>query len=148
MRSTFQNSGTALSIGVFFSLMIAGRAGSLPRTLTGGLQQQGVPHAVAHQVGSLPPVSSLFAAVLGVNPVGHLLAPSGVLATLPSVNRQTLTGHEFFPRLISALFHRGLTVVFLVAAALSVLAAVASPLRGGHEGATPASARPPAEALS
>jgi len=26
MRSTFQNSGTALSIGVFFSLMIAGLA--------------------------------------------------------------------------------------------------------------------------
>ena len=85
-------------------------------------------------------MSSLFAAVLG----GHLLAPNA----FPSVNRQTLTGHEFFPRLISALFHRGLTVVFLVAAALSVLAAVSSPLRGGHEGATPASARPPAEALS
>ena len=29
MRSTFQNSGTALSIGVFFSLMIAGLAGQL-----------------------------------------------------------------------------------------------------------------------
>ncbi len=34
MRSTFQNSGTALSIGVVFSLMIAGLASSLPRTLT------------------------------------------------------------------------------------------------------------------
>ena len=43
MRSTFQNSGTALSIGVFFSLMISGLASSLPRTLTGGLQAQGVP---------------------------------------------------------------------------------------------------------
>ena len=30
MRSTFQNSGTALSIGVFFSLMVAGLARSLP----------------------------------------------------------------------------------------------------------------------
>lgn len=42
MRSTFQNSGTSLSIGVFFSLMIAGLAGSLPHTLTGGLQRYGV----------------------------------------------------------------------------------------------------------
>jgi MFS family permease len=82
MRSTFQNSGTALSIGVFFSLMIAGLASSLPKTLTSGLQHQGVPHAVAHHVGTLPPVSSLFAAVLGVNPMQHLLAASGALSTL------------------------------------------------------------------
>ena len=47
MRSTFQNSGTALSIGVFFSLMIAGLARSLPDTLTAGLQAQGVPAATA-----------------------------------------------------------------------------------------------------
>ena len=64
MRATFQNSGTALSIGVFFSLMIAGLASSLPKTLTSGLQHQGVPASVAHQIGALPPVSSLFAAVL------------------------------------------------------------------------------------
>jgi MFS family permease len=80
MRSTFQNSGTALSIGVFFSLMIAGLASSLPKALTSGLQQQGVPHGIAHQVGTLPPVSSLFAAVLGVNPLQHLLAASRALS--------------------------------------------------------------------
>ena len=51
MRATFQNSGTALSIGVFFSLMIAGLAGSLPTTLTAGLEHHGVPHAVAQQIG-------------------------------------------------------------------------------------------------
>ncbi len=43
MRATFQNSGTALSIGVFFSLMIAGLANSLPKAMTSGLQHQGVP---------------------------------------------------------------------------------------------------------
>ena len=133
MRATFQNSGTALSIGVFFSLLIAGLAGSLPRTLTRGLQQQGVPHAIAHQVASLPPVSSLFAAILGVNPIKELLAPSGALSTLPAANRRTLTGREFFPKLISAPFHHGLVVVFAVAAAMAVLAALASLLRGGRE---------------
>jgi hypothetical protein len=129
MRSTFQNSGTALSIGVFFSLMIAGLAASLPKTLTDGLTQHGVPYAAAHQIGSLPPVSSLFAAVLGVNPVQHLLASGHVLSTLPAASRQLLTGREFFPGLISAPFHHGLVVVFAVAAAL---AAVASLLRGGR----------------
>jgi hypothetical protein len=39
MRSTFQNSGTALSIGVFFSVMIAGLASRLPVTLASGLRQ-------------------------------------------------------------------------------------------------------------
>jgi MFS family permease len=132
MRSTFQNSGTSLSIGVFFSLMIAGLASTLPTTLTRGLQLQGVSHAVAQQVGSLPPVSSLFAAILGVNPIQHLLAPSGALSTLPQANQQTLTGRQFFPDLISGPFHHGLTVVFAVAAALAVLAAFASLLRGGR----------------
>src|SRR6266702_6654815 len=47
MRSTFQNSGMSLSIGIFFSLMIAGLASTLPKTLTAGLTAQGVPAAVA-----------------------------------------------------------------------------------------------------
>jgi MFS family permease len=132
MRSTFQNSGTALSIGVFFSLMIAGLASSLPATLTGGLQRQGVPHAVAHHIATLPPVSSLFASVLGVNPVQHLLSAAHALAPLPAAARQVLTGREFFPSLISGPFHHGLVVVFGVAAALAGLAALASLLRGGR----------------
>ncbi len=75
MRSTFQNSGTAVSIGVVFTLMIIGLSSSLPTTLTSGLTKLGVPGGVAHQVATLPPVSSLFASVLGVNPIQHLLAP-------------------------------------------------------------------------
>jgi MFS family permease len=132
MRSTFQNSGTALSIGVFFSLMIAGLASNLPHTLTSGLEQQGVAPGLAHQVGSLPPVSSLFAAVLGVNPVAHLLGSGHAPAALPASHRDVLTGREFFPHLISGPFHDGLVVVFTVAAVLSVLAAFASLLRGGR----------------
>jgi MFS family permease len=132
MRSTFQNSGTAVSIGVFFSLMIAGLASSLPQSLAGGLQRYGVPHGIAHQISTLPPVSSLFAAVLGVNPVQHLLASSGVLSSLPAARQRILTGRGFFPDLISGPFHQGLSVVFAVAAALAVLAGFASLLRGGR----------------
>jgi MFS family permease len=145
MRSTFQNSGTALSIGVVFSLMIAGLASSLPKTLTSGLQQQGVAHSVAQQIGSLPPVSSLFAAVLGVNPIQRLLSGSGALSSLSAAHRAVLTGREFFPKLISAPFHHGLVVVFVVAAVLSVLAGLASLLRGGRY-VPPADPVPPAPA--
>jgi MFS family permease len=146
MRATFQNSGTAVSIGVFFSLMIAGLASSLPTTLTSGLQRQGVPHAIAHHVASLPPVSSLFAAVLGVNPLRQLLAASRVLSSLPAAAQQTITGREFFPELISGPFRHGLVVVFLVAAGLAGLAALASLLRGGRyiDPGTPGEAPEPA----
>ncbi|MFE2373858.1 MFS transporter [Streptomyces sp. NPDC059398] len=145
MRATFQNSGTAVSIGVSFSLMIAGLADSLPHTLTSGLQHQGVPAHVAAQVGGLPPVSSLFAAQLGVNPIQHLLQPSGVLAHLTAAQQQALTGSEFFPKLISGPFHSGLVVVFAFGATLALLAAIASLLRGAGTGPT-ASAPAPREA--
>ena len=130
MRSTFQNSGMALSIGIFFSLMIAGVASALPHTLTSGLRAQGVPLSVATQVGHLPPVSTLFAALLGFNPVQTLLAPSGVLAKLPAHNAAVLTGRQFFPELISAPFHQGLVIVFTAAAIMSLLGALVSLLRG------------------
>lgn len=132
MRSTFQNSGNLLSIGISFSLMIAGLAARLPDTLVRGLTQQGIPVAVARQVAALPPVSSLFAAFLGVNPMQHVLAPSGALAMLPPANRQTIVGRTFFPNLISMPFHDGLVVLFSVATVLSIVAAVASFARGGR----------------
>ncbi len=126
MRGTFFNSGSALSIGIFFSLMIVGLASTLPKTLTAGLIGQGVPSGVAHQIGNLPPVGSLFAAFLGFNPLQELLGPSGVLKTLPAANASNLTGKEFFPHLISGPFHHGLVVVFIAAAVMSVIAALAS----------------------
>ena len=89
-----------------------------------------MPHAIAQQVAALPPVSTLFAAVLGINPLEHLLAPTGVLAHLPSENLATITGREFFPSLISGPFHQGLTVVFAVSIALAALAGIASLARG------------------
>jgi MFS family permease len=130
MRSTFQNSGMALSIGIFFSLMIAGLASSLPRTLFSGLTAQGVPASIATQVSHLPPVSTLFAALLGYNPVRNLLAPSGVLSKLPAHNVAVLTGKQFFPNLIAAPFHHGLVIVFTAAAIMAVAGAVVSLLRG------------------
>jgi MFS family permease len=130
MRSVFQNSGLSLSIGIFFSLMIAGLASSLPKTLSKGLIAQGVPAAAAHHVASLPPVSTLFSALLGYNPIKGLLGPTGALKSLPAHNVAVLTGHQFFPQLISAPFHHGLDIVFTAAIIMSLLGALISLLRG------------------
>ncbi len=130
MRSTFQNSGTAISIGVFFTLVIAGLASSLPSALQAGLLHAGVPHAIAAKLAGLPPVSSMFGALLGINPIHHLLSQNHALHYLSPAGRQALTGRAFFPHLISAPFHDGLDVVFATAAGLSAVAAVASSMRG------------------
>jgi MFS family permease len=132
MLATFQNSGFVLSIGIFFTLMIAGLAATLPGTLTHGLAAQGVPLPVAHKIGTLPPVGSLFAAFLGYNPVKELLAPTGILAHLPASHVALLTGKRFFPELISGPFHHGLVIVFSMAMGVLVIAAAASLMRGGR----------------
>ena len=107
----------------------SGLAASLPGALSSGLSAQGVPPHIAASVAHLPPVSTLFAACLGNNPIQHLLAPTGVLPTLPVHNIAALTGTRFFPEVISAPFHHGLVIVF-TAAAVMATAALASLLRG------------------
>jgi MFS family permease len=130
MRSTFQNAGMSLSIGIFFSLMVAGLASTLPKTLTSGLTAQGVPLDVASKVAHLPPVSTMFAALLGYNPIHNLLAPTGVLTKLTPHQVSVLTGKQFFPTVISAPFHHGLVIVFTAAAIMSFVGALVSLMRG------------------
>jgi MFS family permease len=136
VRATFFNAGNSLSIGIFFSLMIIGLANTLPTALSSGLQAQGVSASVANDVANLPPVGSLFAAFLGYNPIAELLAPSGALQD-PGVNADVLTGKTFFPQLITEPFHAGLTVVFVAAAVMMVIGAIASMFNPGKYGTAP-----------
>lgn len=133
VRSTFFNAGSALSIGLFFSLMIVGLANTLPEALNAGLQEQGVSAPVAHDVANLPPVGSLFAAFLGYNPMAELLEPYHALQQ-PGVDAETLTGQTFFPHLITGPFHSGLVVVFVAAAVMMLIGAVASIFNPGNYG--------------
>ncbi|HWD65308.1 MAG TPA: MFS transporter [Solirubrobacteraceae bacterium] len=130
MNQTFQNSAQVLSVGVFFSLMIAGLATSLPHTLATGLEAHGVSHSAAHLISQAPPVSVLFAAFLGYNPIQHL-AGHHVLAALSAHNQAVLTGRSFFPQLISGPFRSGLHLAFAFAIIACLVAAAASLMRGG-----------------
>jgi hypothetical protein len=131
MRATFQNSGMVLSVGVFFSLLIVGLSATLPHSMSAALTANGVAPLKAQQIAALPPVGSLFAAFLGYNPMQKLLG-SASKAGVTQAQFQQITGKTFFPHLIAAPFHQGLLVAFSFAAALSLFAAVASLLRGGH----------------
>lgn len=131
VRATFFNAGGSLSIGIFFSFMIVGLANTLPGAMSAGLQAQGVSAAVADEVAGTPPVGSLFAAFLGYNPIGELLEPSHALQQ-PGVNAEVLTGQTFFPHLIIEPFHTGLVVVFVAAAVMMLIGAVASLFNAGR----------------
>ncbi len=138
MNTTFQNSAQVLSIGIFFTLMIVGLASTLPTSLAQGLADHGVPPTTAVRVSHLPPVSTLFAAFLGYNPIQHLLGPS-VLAHLTGAQRRVLLGREFFPSLVSGPFRAGLHVAFDFSV-LACLAAAAASWTRGRNPADPARA--------
>jgi EmrB/QacA subfamily drug resistance transporter len=143
MIATFMNSASVLSIGIFFSLMVAGLASKLPASMFSGLTAQGIPASAATTISHLPPIGVLFAAFLGYNPMQQLLGP--LLAHLPSAHAAYVTGREFFPNLITQPFHDGLGVAFGFAIAVSIIAAIASGLTGRTKPAP--ELEPPGESL-
>jgi len=82
-------------------------------------------------VGQTPPISVLFAAFLGVNPIEHLVGVQA-LHELPAHAQAALTGHTFFPNLISKPFSNGLDTAFGFAIVACLIAAAASLMRGGR----------------
>lgn len=129
MRATFQNAGSPLSMGVFFTIIVIGLSNSLPSAIQNGLIQGGVPAQAATNASHIPPTGALFAAFLGYNPMQSLIPPS-VANNLSAATREHLLGNSFFPTLISSPFMDGLRLVFYFSAALCILAAICSYFRG------------------
>jgi hypothetical protein len=96
--------------------------------MSAGLLAHGVSPATANHAAHIPPISVLFAAFLGYNPIQHLLG-SHVLATLSPNNQAVLTGQSFFPHLIAGPFRTGLHATFIFAIVACLVAAGASLLR-------------------
>ncbi|PSR22171.1 MAG: MFS transporter [Sulfobacillus acidophilus] len=131
MRATFMNAGQMLSMGIFFTIVITVLTTRLPGALYRGLIRVHFPAAIAAPISHLPPISALFSALLGYNPMKILLGAKG-LAILPAASRAVVVGRSFFPGLIAAPFMHALSVVFLFAMGMSIIAAIASLLRGPH----------------
>jgi MFS family permease len=146
MNTTFQNSAQVISIGVFFTLIIVGLSGTLPHNVSAGLLAHGVPRDVAERASHLPPISTLFAAFLGYDPVQHLIGP-GAVAHLSAAQQAALARRSFFPGLIAQPFRAGLDAAFDFAIAMSLIAAAASWTRGKRYVYTPAIDEPEAELM-
>ncbi len=129
MNSTCMNSAQVFSVGIFFSLMIAGLAATLPATLHSELVSLGVPATAANAISQLPPISILFGSFLGYNPIGHLVGAS-ILRHLSPARAALLTSRTYFPSLVSGPFHAGLHIAFAFSICCCLIAAVASWSRG------------------
>lgn len=130
MRATFMNAGQMLSMGVFFTIVITALTSRLPKAMLKGLLSLHIPKLIAVKLAGLPPIAALFAALLGYNPMQKLLGAK--IKLLPAASRARLVSRTFFPHLIAAPFMHALSVVFLFSAVMSLIAAVASALRGPH----------------
>ncbi len=132
VRATGMNAGMVLSMGGFFTLMAIGLASKLPASMYSGLTALGVHSDAAHTISQTPPVGTLFAAFLGDNPIAQLMGAVDPAQLRPGggADVATLTGHTFFPHLISDAFHHGLVVAFSASLVLLLIAIVASAMRG------------------
>lgn len=130
MLNTFQNSAQVLSMGLFFTIVTLGLAAHLPANLYRGLRAAGVGQVAARHAAAEPPIGSLFSAFLGYNPISQLLAPFNGLKSLSAARVQYITGRSFFPGLIQQSFADGLHLAFDFAAVATLVAVVASLLRG------------------
>jgi hypothetical protein len=130
MMNTFMNSATVLTMGLFFTIVTLGLASRLPSHLYKGLVNAGVSPTAAHVVANEPPIGSLFSAFLGYNPIKQLLGPTGALQHLSPSQQAYVTGRSFFPKLIEQPFASGLHLAFTFAAIATLVAIIASALRG------------------
>jgi EmrB/QacA subfamily drug resistance transporter len=129
MSATATNAASVISLAFFFSIVTLGLAATLPTTLYSGLTQAGLPSAMAHQIANLPPISALFGAFLGYNPMATLIPPAA-LHLLPVASQAHLLSKTFFPTLISLPFMNGMSAAFYISAGLLFIGVISSLFRG------------------
>ena len=132
MRSTLQNTGQTMSMGIFFTIVIVYLTRLLPGAFTTSLSNAGAPVLIP-VFTNIPPTSALFSAFLGYNPVKTILETGGLskLATLiPAPVLATLEGKIWFPTSIAGSFMSSLRVTFYAGSFIFVVGAILSLFRG------------------
>ena len=132
MRSTLQNTGTTVGLGVLFTVVLLALAANLPGSLALAAARVGAPQLTAATFAKVPPATAVFSAFLGYNPMQTILGqlPQNLTDSLSNQTTTTLTGTNWFPQALAPAFMTSLRVAFYVNAALAVAAAISSILRG------------------
>jgi hypothetical protein len=129
MRSMVLNAGATASQAIFFTIVIASLSQNLGPALETGASQAGLPVSLAHGIASLPPGAAIFAAMLGYDPISHLI-PASMLATLPPAVAARVSDPHFFAGLLAQPFVDGIRVALVACVGMCILAGVTSGLRG------------------
>jgi EmrB/QacA subfamily drug resistance transporter len=131
MMSTLMNSGFVVSMGMFFTIVVVGLTKSFPPVLSASLVKAGAAQLIP-AMSTIPPTGALIAAFLGYNPVQMIFAsmPVSVVGVIAPATMATLTGILWFPTTLAQAFMPSLALAFYVGAALSIIGAVLSFMRG------------------
>jgi MFS family permease len=131
MRATLQNTGQTVGLSILFSIVLVALSGNLGHSMSAAAANAGAPQ-LGTLLDSIPPTSALFAAFLGYNPMAIMLKqlPQTVTSSLSAQSISVLTSKTWFPTAIAPSFMSALGVAFYFNAALAIVAAAASALRG------------------
>ena len=140
MRTTLQNTGQTMSMGIFFTVVLVGMTALIPVYFSKNLAIAGA-QVLIPIFDRIPPTSALFSAFLGYNPMGQIMSqlPASFTANLSASTLSTLTGKTWFPESLAPAFMNSLVISFRIGALLFIFAAILSSLRGKkfiHEEAT------------
>jgi EmrB/QacA subfamily drug resistance transporter len=131
MRSMVLNAGMTASTAIFFTIVIASLSQNLGPALNAGAVSAGVPAPLAVGIASLPPGAAIFAAMLGYDPISHLI-PGPALASLPPSLAARISDPHFFAGLLAQPFVTGIRVALLACVAMCIIAGITSALRGSE----------------
>jgi MFS family permease len=129
MRAMVLNAGMTASQAIFFTIVIASLSHNLGPALESGASQAGLSTPLAHGIASLPPGAAIFAAMLGYDPISHLISASSLANLSPAIAARVSDPH-FFASLLAQPFVDGIRVALLVCVAMCILAGLTSALRG------------------
>lgn len=123
--NNMRNTGYVASMGIFFSILIAGISTTLPSAITSALNSAGA-SSLDKTVSNMPPTVAIFGSFLGINPIPSFI-PNGI--NLPASTISIIEGNTWFSEVFSGPFMSSLDVVLFFASGITIIAALISILR-------------------
>ncbi|MEJ2777393.1 MFS transporter [Stygiolobus sp. RP850M] len=120
MRASLQNTASALSVVLYFSVVITGMAVTLNSSIESALSSYGI-----HLNVNLPAAVAIFSALLGYDPL------SSLTSSLPTSVASHIDTPAFFVTAIAPSFMSGFRLMLNISAALLVLSGILSLARKG-----------------
>lgn len=123
--NNMRNTGYVTSMGIFFSILIAGISTTLPSAITSAINSAGA-SSLDKTVSNMPPTVAIFGSFLGINPIPSFI-PNGI--NLPASTISIIEGNTWFSEVFSGPFMSSLDVVLFFASGITIIAALISILR-------------------